>query len=342
MASQQSGGTGDRLDFANIVRLIKQGEAVDSVLKIIADSDPAKLIEVAADGNSLLHRFAMIGSYEIVRAIWMKGARPSILQQDQSTILHSAVRTQDESRSEDEGRAQILQLFLSCEKHGSELKAAVNLRNSRGWTALKLAARKNLERCVEVLLDNGADPDIPDEEQYSALHNSVGFPAIVKLLLTKAKNINLQNGDGETPLYLAAERGLTESALTLLEYKADPNILNKEGKLLIMRYSYFLQKINKCYTVVATMIIVGISPLFLAARGGHLELVKALVRYGGDVDQLGAPQKIGPLHWAAHKEHIEIALFLIESGADLLKVDGEGRTPLSMASPELAEKMIGI
>ena len=59
------------------------------------------------------------------------------------------------------------------------------------------------------------------------------------------------------------------------------------------------------------------------------------------MDQLGAPQKIGPLHWAAHKEHVEIALFLIESGADLLKVDGEGRTPLSMASPELADKMIG-
>ena len=227
MASQQSGETGDRLDLASIVRLIKQGEAVDSVLKLIADSDPEKLTMVSADGNSLLHRFALLGSYELVKAVWMKGTRPSIIQMDHSTILHSAVRTQDES--EDEGRAQILQLFLSCEKHGSDVKASVNLQNSKGWTALKLAARKNLERCVEVLLDNGADPDIPDEEQFTALHNSVGFPAIVKLLLTKAKNINSQNDDGETPLYLAAERGLAESALTLLEYKADPNIINKEG-----------------------------------------------------------------------------------------------------------------
>ena len=79
----------------------------------------------------------------------------------------------------------------------------------------------------------------------------------------------------------------------------------------------------------------------MAAKGGHLELVKALVRYGAVVDQLGAPQKIGPLHWAAHKEHVEIAVFLIENGANLLKVDREGRTPLSMASPELADKMIG-
>lgn len=59
------------------------------------------------------------------------------------------------------------------------------------------------------------------------------------------------------------------------------------------------------------------------------------------MDRLGAYQNIGPLHWAAHKEHVEIALFLIENGADLLKEDKEGRTPLSMASPELADKMIG-
>ena len=59
------------------------------------------------------------------------------------------------------------------------------------------------------------------------------------------------------------------------------------------------------------------------------------------MNKLGAPQRIGPLHWAAHKEHVEIALLLIENGADLLKEDGEGRTPLSMASPELADKMIG-
>lgn len=254
MASQQSGETGnagDRFDMANFIRLIKQGEAVDSVLKLVADSDPTKLTEVKSDGTSLLHSFAMLGSYEIVKAIWMKGARPSILQLDQSTILHSAVRTQDESQ--DEGRAQILQLFLSCEKHGSDLKASINLQNSKGWTALKLAARKNLERCVEVLLDNGSDPDIPDEEQFTALHNAVGFPAIVKLLLTKAKNTNSQNNDGETPLYLAAERGLAESALTLLEYKANPNIPNKEGKLLSL--VFVLLQIKYAFIAIYVIII---------------------------------------------------------------------------------------
>lgn len=87
--------------------------------------------------------------------------------------------------------------------------------------------------------------------------------------------------------------------------------------------------------------LAGITPLFLAARNGNTELVKALVRARADVNKLGGSQSIGPLHWAAHKEYSEVALFLIEHGGDVLLKDGEGRTPLSMASLVLAEKMIG-
>ena len=55
---------------------------------------------------------------------------------------------------------------------------------------------------------------------------------------------------------------------------------------------------------------------------------------------VGAQQNVGPLHWAAHKEMEAIALFLIEHGGDVMLADKEGRTPLSMASPELASKML--
>ncbi len=65
------------------------------------------------------------------------------------------------------------------------------------------------------------------------------------------------------------------------------------------------------------------------------------MRRGANIRLQGASQNIGPLHWAAHKESGEIAMFLIESGADVLQQDKEGRTPLSMASPELAAKMMG-
>ena len=83
----------------------------------------------------------------------------------------------------------------------------------------------------------------------------------------------------------------------------------------------------------------GIAPLFLAARGGHCDLVRALLKNKAAVNLRGGKQQLAPLHWAAHKEREDIALLLIRSGADILLKDRMGRMPLSMAAPELASKM---
>ena len=78
----------------------------------------------------------------------------------------------------------------------------------------------------------------------------------------------------------------------------------------------------------------------MAARGGHLELVRGLLKNQAAVNFQGGQQHIAPLHWAAHKEREDVALLLIAHGADILLKDKEGRTPLSMAAPTLASKMM--
>ena len=103
-------------------------------------------------------------------------------------------------------------------------------------------------------------------------------------------------------------------------------------------------KLYSIETHISTTFIIfatGISPLFIAARNGNQEIVRSLIKSGADVNKAGGTQMIGPLHWAAHKEIVSIAVLLIEHGGDVLLQDNEGRTPLSMASPALAEKMIG-
>ena len=70
-------------------------------------------------------------------------------------------------------------------------------------------------------------------------------------------------------------------------------------------------------------------------------MVRVLVKHGSLVKAQGGKQGITALHWAAHKEMEDIALFLIKNGADVTAQDCEGRTPLSMATPELATKMRG-
>lgn len=73
----------------------------------------------------------------------------------------------------------------------------------------------------------------------------------------------------------------------------------------------------------------------------HMELVRALVRHGSDLNAQTGEQGLTALHWAAHEEMEELVLYLIENGASVTTEDKVQRTPLSMASPELALKMRG-
>lgn len=206
-----------------VVRLFRQGKVIDALVKL-ADQH-IDLTVPKEDGFSMLHSVSICGSRESVDFLWERGARPSIVKSDNSTILHSVVRCHERS----EERARVLEFFLNSAQSFPNL-LDVNHRTNKGWTALKLAVKKDLERCVELLLEHGADPDIADFEGYYPLHNAVGSHDIMKLLLTKVKNVDCQTCDGETALFLSARKGLVESSLMLLEHNANPNIANKESE----------------------------------------------------------------------------------------------------------------
>lgn len=211
-----------------LARLLREGEIGDALEKLIQKSG-REILDPRPDGCSLMHRFTVLGSYEAVKILREKGARVSVLKSDDSTLLHSAVRTtSDGDTTQDAQRANILELFLSDKRH----PIPIDQRNTKGWTALKLASRKGLERCVETLLKHGADPNIPDNENYLPLHNAIGNHPIVKLLVSYPHNINAQTQNGQSPLHIGVESGNVECVLTLLEHEADPNITNKEGMQL--------------------------------------------------------------------------------------------------------------
>lgn len=219
-------------NVSKLVREFRTGVITkDEVLKIIAESGE----DVDEDGCHL-HSFALLGEYDIVKALWDKGARPTMGKGCNSTVLHTAVRTYPPVESvtpRDVDRAKMLRLFLSAkESHGSVMP--IDYQNKCGWTALKLATKLQLEHCVDLLLEHGANPIVTDSEGYSPLHNSVGNPSIIKMLLNASSaNIDALDTDGNTALILSLEKGAVESSLILLERGANPNIRNKEGGCVI-------------------------------------------------------------------------------------------------------------
>jgi ankyrin repeat protein len=156
-------------------------------------------------------------------------------------------------------------------QHAPDARADVTAR--AGWTPLHGAAADGRTRDVQGLLAEGADP-------------------------------NAREGQGATPLHLAAARGSNDGTVrALLARGADLRALDAYGA----------------------------TPLHWAASHGRPGAVGLLLDAGADVNARAGEQAFTPLHAAAASGDVECVDLLIERGADLGLRDGGGRTPLGVA-----------
>jgi ankyrin repeat protein len=87
----------------------------------------------------------------------------------------------------------------------------------------------------------------------------------------------------------------------LLAHSANPNALDNDGETALIR----------------------------AARRGHLNIVRALIRAGADVNLRG--EYSSPLCWATIKNHVAVAGYLIAHGADVNQRNRDGETAIERA-----------
>jgi ankyrin repeat protein len=77
----------------------------------------------------------------------------------------------------------------------------------------------------------------------------------------------------------------------------------------------------------------GVTPLMMAAFGGHLEMAKLLLEKGATVDAK-SNEGFTPLMWAARKGQLEIVKLLLQKGANPSYVEAHGLTALWIAEKE--------
>ncbi|HKO96672.1 MAG TPA: ankyrin repeat domain-containing protein [Pyrinomonadaceae bacterium] len=107
----------------------------------------------------------------------------------------------------------------------------VNAQGSDGLTALSQYVIRNETTRVQNLLERGANPNLRDGEDDTPLHLAAqrGNIEIVRLLLAKGADVNAKNKVGGTPLMWAGVYGHEEVGRALLEKGADPTLKDADG-----------------------------------------------------------------------------------------------------------------
>ena len=119
--------------------------------------------------------------------------------------------------------------------------AIVNAKEDYGMTPLHWAARACAMRCLEVLLEQGADVHARNKAARSPLHlvaetgpagggDDARQAEAIRLFAKYGADLDAQDKKGRTPLHRATYEGRVAAAEALLEAGADPFIPNKSGK----------------------------------------------------------------------------------------------------------------
>jgi len=106
-------------------------------------------------------------------------------------------------------------------------------QDPRGWSPLLLSAWFGRTQMVRRLVKHGAKVNMPNNNGYSALHMAVqgDHPATARVLVAQLHaNVNQENKDGVTPIFLASQLARISTIRVLVELHCDINKRSKTGK----------------------------------------------------------------------------------------------------------------
>ena len=192
----------------------------------------------------------------------------------------------------------------------------INGQSRWGETPLYQAIQHNYLSAAKMLLEAGADPNIPTDVHTTALSKAAaaGSEESIQLLLKQAGiELDIPDKSGHTPLLRAADAGHTKCIRMLLDKGANVEHADNEGR----------------------------TALSLAAIKGHKVVAKLLLKNGAEID---AQDKKGntPLALAADKNHDAVVRFLLQSGADADLPDEDEETPFEKARDRHMDEIVTV
>ncbi|XP_042576816.1 caskin-2-like isoform X1 [Cyprinus carpio] len=213
---------------------------------------------------------------------------------------------------------------------GSTKRLNINYQDPDGFSALHHAALTGTTELLSLLLEAQAVVDIKDSNGMRPLHYAAwqGKADSVLMLLRSGAAVNNASHDGQIPLHLAAQYGHYEVSEMLLQHQSNPCILNKAKKTPLDLACEF-GRVKVAQLLLNSNMVASLlegdrkdgsdsncnTPLHLAARNGHKDVIRLLLKAGIDINRT---TKAGTaLHEAALYGKTEVVRLLLDNGVDV-------------------------
>ena len=177
-----------------------------------------------SSGQTALHKSAANGHTSVVDHLVQGGARIGLKDMKGRTALYLAAAGSHEAT---------VKLLVRYSSHA----AYFDETDIRGLSILLQPTRAGCEGVLQILLDNGADPNMSSNDGLTALYEASvhGHAKIVDMLLMRGANVNFANSEGTTAVHAAAGNGHEEVVDILLKRGANINVRDENNSTPLHR-----------------------------------------------------------------------------------------------------------
>ncbi|XP_047183681.1 caskin-2-like isoform X2 [Scophthalmus maximus] len=229
---------------------------------------------------------------------------------------------------------------------GSTKRLNINYQDSDGFSALHHAALTGTTELLSLLLEAQAIVDIKDINGMRPLHYAAwqGKADSVLLLLRANASVNSSSHDGQIPLHLSAQYGHYEVSEMLLQHQSNPCLVNKAKKTPLdlacefgrLKVAQLLLSSNMVTALLEgdggheSLEAPSTTPLHLAARNGHKDIIKLLLKAGIDINR--ATKAGTSLHEASLYGKTEVVRLLLDAGINVNMRNTYNQTALDIVN----------